>query len=262
MITKSYNRSAILRAAWSRARWVAEAVGRPVREIIGGAMRQCWALAKGLAAPVVAVEMIPQPVQMQQAQAGVPADTLSKAGAAKAEVERLDALLLVLREEKRAAYALLKECRRERIAAIAGEIDACPGVCWTNEERADAEDNEAADRLERCTADYWEALDYLSDEEREERRATLKERIAQGPSMVLQQVQQAQARDLRAGPPEPREIRVTALGHQGHPCDPESPEASLWIVTDDRLSRDCVSLKEALDLAEDFRGWGYVVPAN
>lgn len=89
--------------------------------------------------------------------------------------------------------------------------------------------------------------------------AELEERRA---AMVPQVFQKAQTRDLRAGPPEPREIRVTALGHQGHPCDPESPEASLWIVTDDRLSRDCASLKEALDLAEDFRGWGYVVPAN
>lgn len=192
-MTKSYNRSAILRAAWSRARWVAEAVGRPVREIIGGAMRQCWALAKGLAAPVVAVEMVPQPAQMQQAQAGVPADTLSKAGAAKAEVERVKARCAVLREEKRAAYALLRECRREWIAAVAGELDACPGVCWTNEERAEAAADEATDALDRCLNDYWEACDYLREEDREERRATLKARIAQGPSMVLQPVQQAQA---------------------------------------------------------------------
>lgn len=78
--------------------------------------------------------------------------------------------------------------------------------------------------------------------------------------MVAQPVQQAQARDLRC-PPAPREIRITARGRIGHPCVPTSPEAFRWIVTDGRLSRECASHQEAIDLADDFRVWGYVVPA-
>ncbi|NEU12602.1 hypothetical protein G3T14_10680 [Methylobacterium sp. BTF04] len=258
MTTKTLNRSHIVRAAWSHARLIAETLGQPIRSFIGATMRTAWALAKGLM-PAPIPEMVPTPCQQQQACAA-PAKAVSPVVTAMAEVERLEAKCAKLRDEKRAAFALVSECRKERIAAVAGEIDACPGVCWTNEERAEAAADEATDALDRCLNDYWEACDYLRDEEREERRASLKARIAMGPAMVMQPVQQQQARDQR--PPEPREIRVTALGHLGFPCDPEGFEASLWIVTDGRLSRDCASHREALDLAEDFRVWGYVVPAR
>ncbi|MBO1020420.1 hypothetical protein IPV08_10615 [Methylobacterium sp. SD274] len=64
-MTKSYNRGAILCAAWSQAKWIANLVGKPVHQFIA-AMRKAWALAKGADAPA-AVEMVPQPVQQQQA---------------------------------------------------------------------------------------------------------------------------------------------------------------------------------------------------
>lgn len=113
--------------------------------------------------------------------------------AAMAEVERLEDKCTALREVKNQALALLREFRDERLATVSGEMDGDAGVCWTNEERARTRYDEACDELHRCQDDYWEALDYLSDEEREVRRTTLKARIAQGPAMVMQQAQQQQA---------------------------------------------------------------------
>ena len=64
IMTKSYNRGAILRAAWSQAKWIAALIGRPVRQFIGAAMRKAWSLAEETPA---APAMVPQPVQQQQA---------------------------------------------------------------------------------------------------------------------------------------------------------------------------------------------------
>ena len=47
MNTKPISRGAILRAAWSHARWIAETLGRPIREFIGGTMKIAWAIARG-----------------------------------------------------------------------------------------------------------------------------------------------------------------------------------------------------------------------
>lgn len=265
MITKSYNRGAILRAAWSQARWVAEVVGEPVRQFIGDAMRQCWALAKGVAytaatAATAAPAMVPQPVQQAQANAGAvgpapvqQADAVDRVEldkrekALSAEFDRQVLKCEVLREIQRDASKVYWECRDKSNPAA------------PRRSKAEVHAKHVLDEMSgRCDA-ASDTLNTLMGGLKEIWRLQGHKDVQ--PVMVSQPVQQPQARDLR-GPPEPREIRVTALGHQGHPCDPESPEASLWIVTDDRLSRDCASLKEAIDLAEDFRGWGYVVPAN
>lgn len=200
------DRPAIFRDAWSRARTAAAAASEKVGQHIGVALRAAWASAR----------MALQPVQQQQASAA-PVEAISITAT---EAERLEAECSALREQKKAAFALLCECREERIAAVTGEIDACPGVCWTNEERAEAAADEATDALDRCLADYWEACDYLRDEEREERRTSLKARIAQGPAMVLQPVQQQQA---NAGTPSSGACEVC-----GRPLtDPVSIEAGI-----------------------------------
>ncbi|CAO4181067.1 hypothetical protein EEDFHM_03847 [Methylorubrum populi] len=65
--TPKFNRSAILGYAWTRARAAAVAAGQSVRLHIGAAMRAAWSEAKAAVAA-----MVPQPVQQQQAQAGLP----------------------------------------------------------------------------------------------------------------------------------------------------------------------------------------------
>ncbi|MCG5246921.1 hypothetical protein LPC10_17455 [Methylorubrum sp. B1-46] len=60
MNTKTYDRSAILRAAWNAARSAAAAAGEGVRKHIGSAMRAAWTAAKATA-------MVPQIAQLQQA---------------------------------------------------------------------------------------------------------------------------------------------------------------------------------------------------
>ncbi|SOR28722.1 protein of unknown function [Methylorubrum extorquens] len=91
--------------------------------------------------------------------------------------------------------------------------------------------------------------------------ATLREQLAEHDraEMVLQPVQQQQACAARSGAVT---IRITALGRLGFDCTPDGGEASLWIVTDGRTSRDCASYAEALDLAEESRGLGYVPAAD
>ncbi|MCJ2060592.1 hypothetical protein MKL09_29215 [Methylobacterium sp. J-048] len=58
-----------------------------------------------------------------------------------------------------------REAKAERIAAVNGELDACPGICWTNEERAEARVEEAEehekqihDQLWSLDADIWDAV--------------------------------------------------------------------------------------------------------
>lgn len=60
MTTKSYDRAAILKAAWHAARSAAAAAGEGVRSHIGAAMKAAWSAAKAAA-------MVPLPVQPQQA---------------------------------------------------------------------------------------------------------------------------------------------------------------------------------------------------
>ena len=60
MSQKSYDRSAILRSAWTAARAAAAAAGEGVRQHIGTAMRAAWGAAK-------AAVMVPQMAQLQQA---------------------------------------------------------------------------------------------------------------------------------------------------------------------------------------------------
>ncbi|SDM57012.1 hypothetical protein SAMN05216360_102471 [Methylobacterium phyllostachyos] len=111
--------------------------------------------------------MIQQQAQQQQACAAV-VRTPSKVEVAKAEVARLEARCAVLREEKLPAYDLLRECRAERISAVSGELDACPGVCWTNEERAEVAAEEADARLDECIDDHHEACLNLREEQDED----------------------------------------------------------------------------------------------
>ncbi len=135
----NFDRASILRSAWTAARVAAAAAGEGVRAHIGAAMKAAWSAAKAAAAPV-------------QDCTAAHAEILT----ARAERDRR-------KVEMDEALALLRECRKERVAAVAGEIDACPGICWTNEERAEARYEEACDAHDRAEADYWETLNYLPD---------------------------------------------------------------------------------------------------
>lgn len=175
-------------------------------------------------AATVAPAMVSQPAQMQQANAGATADVTGYVVVKKWLSE--DGVLYA----SRFPVVLPK-------AADAGGV-----ICM----------------LLSGTSKQYESFFGPADRERD---AILDMEEVRVPSIMFPQpVQQAQARDLRC-PPAPREIRITARGRIGHPCVPTSPEAFRWIVTDGRLSRECTSHQEAIDLADDFRVWGYVVPA-
>lgn len=91
MTTKSYDRSSILKAAWTAAREAASAAGEGVRAHIGAAMKAAWSAAKAaVAQPVDA--MAPLPVQQAQACAAQPepaAEPVAEVEAA-AQPERIE----------------------------------------------------------------------------------------------------------------------------------------------------------------------------
>lgn len=234
----TYDRPAIFRDAWARARKAAAKAIEPVRQHIGAAMRAAWATAKAAlvpAKPAAPVTPIPVQIDLVDYIAGLPpvapaprrfgmgpyttvtvpgpdgedhvtvmltfVDGTERAlGAAmiysedydgpqavlqealrvieeareavalsvvpqpkpapqETEEARLTARLAELERERDEARADFIAARRERMAIVAGDAEGDAGIAWTNEERAEADLNEAVERYEEAYQDLWHFTD-------------------------------------------------------------------------------------------------------
>lgn len=75
------------------------------------------------------------------------------------EESRLTARLAELERERDELRADFIAARRERMAIVSGDIEGDAGIAWTNEERAQADYDEAAERYEEAYQDLWHATD-------------------------------------------------------------------------------------------------------
>ncbi|GAB6842986.1 hypothetical protein [Methylorubrum rhodinum] len=223
-----YDRSAILRDAWGRARKAAAEAAEGVRSFIGAAMRGAWATAKAALAPAkLAAPVTPVQIDLVDYIAALPpvrhetrrteharhvmlctretdalhdlqiyardpdgerligsvlvnadeyddpaellADALQFLGlepeptvqqpAPETEEARLTARLAELERERDEARADFIAARRERMAIVSGDMEGDAGIAWTNEERAEADYDEATDRYEEAYQDLWHHTD-------------------------------------------------------------------------------------------------------
>lgn len=237
-MTKSYDRSSILRAAWASARFVADLVGEPVLRHIGAAMRNCWYIAKnGFAAFADAPPMMPQPSQQQQACAA-----------------------------PRVAMRLVRTVTHYGIIAVdQASVRLCPEFPDHGCDEYRVMENGVVIRTRYVLASdhhHWHCpgakpfiTPNFSKVTAQRTIDAVCDCLAAAPAMVQQPCQQQQARARNAAP---LHVRIVARGHLGFPCDPDHADASLWIVTDGQISRDCATHQEALDLADESRGLGYI----
>lgn len=237
MATATYDRPAIFKDAWARARRAAAEAIEPVRRHIGAAMRAAWATAKAaLGMPVKPAAPVPVQLDLVEFIAGLPPiapaprrfemgpyttvtipgvdgepdditvmltfadgtvrvigegtiysedydgphavlqeslrviEEVREAAALsvvqqpepapqETEEARLTARLAELERERDEARADFIAARRERMAIVAGDMEGDAGIAWTNEERAEADFDEATDRYEEAYQHLWRFTD-------------------------------------------------------------------------------------------------------
>jgi len=75
------------------------------------------------------------------------------------EEARLTARLAEMERERDELRADFLAARRERMAIVCRDLEGDAGIAWTNEERAEADYDEASERYEEAYQDLWHATD-------------------------------------------------------------------------------------------------------
>ncbi|KOX59652.1 MULTISPECIES: hypothetical protein [unclassified Methylobacterium] len=75
------------------------------------------------------------------------------------EESRLTARLAEMERERDELRADFLAARRERMAIVAGDMEGDAGIAWTNEDRAQADYDEAVERYEEAYQDLWRFTD-------------------------------------------------------------------------------------------------------